>query len=229
MEDRKILFIISALIVGFFVAAALLTRGGGSVLAQGDPSGPSGKESSAPLGGTAVGSATNMPEEEPIDPAQFGPNAPEALVDFRIAGSALRPRRNDVSYAAASGGGCLYATAGNHLTIFNAPLSLPRGSTVLAMRMYFDDTSSSDSRGWFSIYDLYGNIVQEWAVDSVGISGNGFNDTDAINHTIDYLSYSYLVNWLPNDLNSDTQLCGFRIFYEPPPFGVQFLPSVAKP
>ena len=63
---------------------------------------------------------------------------------------------------------------------------LPQGSWVDTMRMYYNDTSATDSTAWFTVYDLYGNIVQEWAVNSSGNSGNGFNDTALISHTIDY-------------------------------------------
>lgn len=231
MGNRKILsaVIVSALGVALFVTAALLTRGGSSALAQGDPS---GRESSAPVDGTAVGGPGTMPEEEAIDPAEFGADASATLADFRVAGSVLRPRADDVSYQPApvgTGGGCLYASGGFADRIFNTPVYLPQGSKVVVTRMYYDDTSSSNSRAWFSVYNLYGELVEEWAVDSVGNSGRGLNDTEQIDHFIDYASYSYVLNWRPNDLGSDMQLCGFRIFYEPPPFGVQFLPNVIKP
>lgn len=228
MGNRKILsaIIVSTLVVVLVVVAAFRITGDSSVLAQGDPS---ASESSAPLSDTGGEGQVTRPEEEPIDPEAFGPNAPEALTDFRLSGTVLKPRADDVSYIPTAGGGCFYASSGNSFRIFNAPVTLPQGSEILAVRMYYDDTSASNSRGWFSVYDLYGDLVDEWSVDSVGNSGNGFNDTDTINHTIDYASYSYVVNWRPYDLGSDMQLCGFRIFYEPPPFGLQFLPNVIKP
>ena len=49
-----------------------------------------------------------------------------------------------------------------------------------------------------------------------------------ISHTIDYLSYSYAINWRPFTLGSNTQLCGFRIFYEPPACGIAVLPLVMR-
>lgn len=152
------------------------------------------------------------------------PNAPTQIRSLRVAGSAVKPRSDNVSYIPTGGGGCMYASAGDAYTVFNAPIYLPQGSLVEVMRVYYDDTSTSNSTAWFTVYDLYGNIVQEWAASSVGNAGNGFNDTATISHTIDYQSYSYVVNWRPYDLGSDMQLCGFRIFYEPPPFGASFLP-----
>jgi hypothetical protein len=185
-------------------------------------------ESSAPIlpdGTVPEAEKKPMFEESPF---QANVSLAATIEDFRIAGTALKPRGNDVDYVPTSGGGCFYASAGNSFRVFNTGVYLPQGSNILAMRMYYDDTSSSNSRAWFSVYDLYGNLVDEWSVDSVGDTGNGFNDTDTISHTIDYLSYSYVINWRPYDLDSDTQLCGFRIFYEPPPFSAVFLPMVLR-
>jgi hypothetical protein len=96
------------------------------------------------------------------------------------------------------------------------------------MRMYYDDTSATDSFAWFSVYDLYGNIVQEWAVASAGSTGNGFGDTALISHTIDYQLYSYAINWRPYVLGAEMQNCGFRLFYEPPAHIGAFLPAVRR-
>lgn len=193
----------------------------------GELAAPTPKPSSAPSsadGATAASPRRSMgPEGLPASIQET-----TAIVDFRVAGSTLRPRSSDVEWGWGSGGGCIFASAGNTFTIFNTGLYLPQGSNVLAMRMYYDDTSASDSVGWFSVYDLYGALVDEWSVTSVGNTGNGFNDTEMISHTIDYLSYSYVLNWRPTDLGSDTQLCGFRLFFEPPPFGAAFMPVVLR-
>ena len=189
------------------------------------PAAPIYKQSSAPIlpDGSVAPAGEPFSAEEPLSI-----NAVAAIANFRIPGTALKPRGNDVDHIPTASGGCFYASSGNSFRVFNTGLYLPQGSNILAMRMYYDDTSASNSRAWFSVYDLYGNLVSEWSVDSVGDAGNGFNDTDMISHTIDYLSYSYVVNWRPYDLGSDTQLCGFRIFYEPPPFGIAFLPMILR-
>jgi hypothetical protein len=152
------------------------------------------------------------------------PDALLQLISYRVTGSALRPRENDVSYTVASDGGCIYVSAGDANTVWNTPVTLPQGSHIDTLRMYYDDTSASNSSAWFSVYDLYGSIVNEWSVSSSGNSGNSFNDSSLISHTIDYSVYSYLLNWRPIVSGSGFQLCGFRIFYEPPPFGASFLP-----
>jgi hypothetical protein len=150
----------------------------------------------------------------------------QTLVSHRVTGSALRPRTSDVTYTVYWTGGCSYATSDDG-HVWNTPLHLPQGATVKYLRMYYRDTSASNSSGWFSLYDLYGGLVDEWLVQSTGDTGEGFRDTDLIDHTINYNSYSYLLNWRPNDASSDMQLCGFRIFYERPPTAVA-LPFVPK-
>ncbi len=179
-----------------------------------------------------VGLASNRfsPADSPAtaveDLRPSSPNAPDALVSWRITGSALKPRENDVSYTVNGNGSCTYVTSGDVSTVWNMTPMLPQGAVVDTLRMYYDDTSGSNSAAWFTIYDLYGAIVQEWSVSSSGNFGNSFSDSSVIDHTIDYSLYSYLINWRPNVTGATMQLCGFRIFYEPPPFGIAFLPAV---
>lgn len=148
------------------------------------------------------------------------------ITSWRVIGSALRPRESDVSFSINSSGSCSYVTGGDASTVWNVTPILPQGAVVDTLRMYYDDTSGSNSSAWFTIYDLYGDIVDEWNVSSSGSSGNGFNDSATIEHTIDYSTYAYLINWRPGTTGATMQLCGFRVFYEPPPFGHLFLPAV---
>lgn len=142
------------------------------------------------------------------------------FTSWRVSGGALKPRENDVSYGVSASGGCAYVTAGDTFTVWNIEPNLPPGTRVDTLRMYYYDTSASSSSAWFTIYDLYGAIVQEWSVSTEGSSGHSFNDSAQINHTVDYSQYSYLLNWRPNVAGSAMQLCGFRVFHEfpqPPP------------
>lgn len=171
----------------------------------------------------------------PGDPARAGllnemeTAAGASVISHRIAGSALRPRANNVDYAGASGGGCVYNTGGSQSTVWNAPIHLPQRSRVDSLRLYYNDTSGGlDGRGWFTVYDLYGSIVFEWGVSSVGSSGTGFADTGTINHEIDYSQYSYVLNWRPNENGTAMQLCGFRIFYQPPPLFGMYAPNIMQ-
>jgi hypothetical protein len=158
-------------------------------------------------------------------PAEDLPHGVDALVSLRIPGTALKPRNSNATYVPTAGGGCFYATASSY-TIFNIGVFLPQGAWVDTVRLYYYDTSATDSTAWFSVYDLYGNIVQEWAVDSSGNSGDGFHDTALISHTIDYSLYSYAINWRPYVLGATMQNCGFRIFYQAPPYSGAYLPAI---
>lgn len=155
--------------------------------------------------------------------------SPDGVVlrDLRLSGSALRPRVSGVGYDWGRGGGCVYTASGDASAVWNAPLTLPEGANVNTVRMYYDDRSDLNSTGWFTVYDQFGALVEEWSMDSSGNSGNGFADTfPVIDHTIDYSRYSYALTWRPLQQGVTMQLCGFRIFYEPPPFGLSFLPLV---
>ncbi|MCA9971467.1 MAG: hypothetical protein KC425_14680 [Anaerolineales bacterium] len=178
---------------------------------------------------TAGTSSAESPADSPAATTEEElERAPDALISWRVTGSALKPRENDVSYTVSSNGACTYVTAGDSSTVWNFAPDLPQGAVVDTLRMYYYDTSGSNSSAWFTVYDLYGSIVDEWNVSSAGNSGNSFNDSGQINHTIDYSIYNYLINWRPNGTGASLQLCGFRVFYEPPPFGAGFLPAIRR-
>lgn len=156
------------------------------------------------------------------------PDAPDVIVSWRVIGSALKPREDDVSYTVNTNGSCTYVSSGDTFTVWNITPMLPQGAVVDTLRIYYNDTNASNSTAWFTVYDLYGAIVDEWSVSTSGNTGNSFNDSDTINHTIDHSLYAYLLNWRPNVSGSTMQLCGFRVFYTPPPFGLAFLPAVTN-
>ncbi len=172
--------------------------------------------------GVAVGSGAVAPAGaagpagQNLDEAGTEPSNGLVVESLRVAGSALRPRASDDTYSASDSGGCIYMTGGSTLGVLNTPLQLPDGASVIALRMYYNDTSASDSVGWFTIYDLYGGLVKEYSVLSSGNSGVGFAESGPIDHVIDYNLYSYVLNWRPNVAGSSMQLCGFRVFYNPP-------------
>lgn len=159
------------------------------------------------------------------------PQSPDGILlrDFRLPGSALRPRTSSVDYYWGAGGGCIYNSGGNVNEIFNVPLTLPEGATINTVRMYFNDNVAGvNSVGWLSVYDLYGALEQEWVMTSSGQNGPGFGDTgsEPIEHVVDYSVYSYALNWRPTVQGTSMQLCGFRVYYEAP-FGLSFLPWVS--
>ncbi len=206
---------LAALLAGLFSAAPTAAQSD----ADPTPSGP-WSSSAEPGAETATDGAGPGEGQAPASPEGV------ALVSWRVTGSALKPRENNTSYSVNSNGSCTYVTAGSNFTVWNTPVHLPNGAVVNTLRMYYYDASDSNTTAWFTIYDLYGTIVQEWSVSSTSNLGNSFNDSAQINHTIDYSIYSYVLNWRPNVAGSTLQLCGFRVFYQPPPFGLSFLPIV---
>ena len=134
----------------------------------------------------------------------------------RIAGSTPKPRNSGPTYQTSGSGGCVYLTAGRTRTWWSLPLSLPSNATVNYLRIYTNDTSAANSQAWFTIYDLYGDIVAEFPVSSDGSGGNGYWTSALIDHQIDYNQYSYVFNWRSNVLGAEMQLCGFRIYYFDP-------------
>jgi hypothetical protein len=165
-------------------------------------------------------------------PATDGSESDDAAladtVSLRVAGSAMRPRDSDVEWSHGTPNeGCTYASSGNAVRTWTTPVYLPQGSTVRALRMYYYDTSTDNSQGWLAVYDYYGAVVEQWELQSSGTPGFALQNR-VITHTIDYDMYSYVLNWRPNDTGSDMQLCGFRIFYDSPPFGAAFLPAVLR-
>lgn len=213
--------------IGILALIALAWVGlAGSALSQGEVNPQAPWSSSAPVPeGVSVAS--------PPDPGG-GVDPLDSEIDqtynafLRIAGSALKPRESNVEWSGSGGGGCMYANNGNEYAVFNTPIMLEQGATIKYLRMYFNDTNASlSSTAWFTVYDLYGAIVVEHAVSSSGSSGNGYATTSEFTQTVDYDNYSYVINWRPNDLGSDMQVCGFRIYYHTPS-GPTYMPLITK-
>jgi hypothetical protein len=137
---------------------------------------------------------------------------------LRLLGATFRPRTNDVNYSVNPMGGCIYATSGNVTTAWNLPLILPQGAKISAVRLYYFDNDTADppQEAFLVRYDMYGNVVWERYVQS---ANTGYDWGDIIIdpvEVIDYDTYSYALLWRPYHTGSNTQLCGFRVFYEQP-------------
>jgi hypothetical protein len=221
---RNVLVVLVVLLVGL---AALWYGIGRSSPAGAQSDGVERESSANTPEGTLPEQDASAGNSGPIEPEEFMEGG--GLISWRVTGSALQPRENNVTYSVNSNGSCSYVTAGSTFTVWNTPVHLPNGSVVDTLRMYYYDTSASSTTGWFTVYDLYGVIVDEWSVVSTSNVGNSFNDSAQINHTIDYSIYNYVINWRPNVTGSTVQLCGFRVFYTPPPYGLGFVPAVFNP
>jgi hypothetical protein len=155
------------------------------------------------------------------------PDAPTWNSSVRYLASTLKPRTNNVNYTTDNQGGCVYVTSGNADTVWNIPLSLPQGNVAEIMRMYFrDNYAASNITGWFSKYDLYGNLVVEWGVSSTTTGNNWVDVAITPPETIDYGNYSYVFNFRPNAASPELMLCGFRLFFTA--YSYNFMPVVIK-
>ncbi|MBN1920531.1 MAG: hypothetical protein JW892_04755 [Anaerolineae bacterium] len=136
------------------------------------------------------------------------------LYEF-VAGSTLRPRFSTTTWSWGGAGGCIYATA-NANEVFNVPLSLPEGSRIDYLRLYFYDTSASNSTAWLSYYNGAGGLVDlpnPTGVVSSGNSGYGTTLSTYMGHIVDNLNHAYVLNWKPVVSGGTMMLCGLRVAY----------------
>ncbi len=183
----------------------------------------------------SLSSGTAASDEEEAPALPDGPaGVEEAEADLaqsynasiRIPVAALKPRDSDVEWRAGGEGGCAYASSGDYGTWWSAPLYLPDDSTLRYFRMYYNDQNTSvDCDAYLTVYDLYGRVVTEWGISSSG-TGMTYVTTEQLDHIVDYSDYSYVIHWRPNELGTDMQVCGFRVYYQKPP-SVAYLPIVS--
>jgi hypothetical protein len=217
---------IGVILIILMTAIAMLGVGISLAQDQGDGEPSPDAVSTAPVSSESSAESLSQPDQSNgINEVETAPSE-VYNASLRIPGSALRPRENNVSYTTNGNGGCSYATTGDVSTIWNTPVYLPQGATVKYMRLYgVDSSTTSNTGGWFTVYDLYGILVHEYYASSSGSGGTNYWDTSEFTQTIDYASYSYVVNWRPSELGSNLQVCGFRLFYHTPP-GAVALPAI---
>jgi hypothetical protein len=131
-----------------------------------------------------------------------------------VAGSTLRPRDSSNAWADAGGGGCVYSTVGNE--IFNIHLDIPNGSRIDYVRLYYYDTSASNSSSWLTTYNGSGSFNDRASIASTGNSGYGTRLSPLLSHVVNTASNAYVLNWRPNQVGSTMRLCGFRVAYRLP-------------
>jgi hypothetical protein len=131
-----------------------------------------------------------------------------------VSGSTFTPRASVLEWGY-PGGGCLYAI-NNPSQVLNVPLSLPQGSRIDYLRIYFFDTSAADSQAWVTVYDGVGGFTDLTVVSSAGTAGYGTALSPFVGHVVDNASRSYVLNWRPNAAGESMRLCGLRVAYRLP-------------
>ena len=149
-------------------------------------------------------------------PQGVGDRGPDAWSDFRyiyVAGAALRPRDNSSGWDY-SGVGCVSRASGSEL--LNIHLAIPDGSRIDYLRIYYYDTSGSNSTAWVTNYDSAGNYTDVINVASTGSGGYGTQLSAYSGHVANTASRSYVLNWSAATNGSSMRLCGLRVAYRVP-------------
>jgi hypothetical protein len=141
---------------------------------------------------------------------------PSWVMNFiRYDGAAFRPRNSTYTYAESGSGGCIYATA-NPSGIWNVDLQLPSDAIVDIVRMFWYDTSASDSYIWLTEYDDHGAFTDIGSITSSGTAGYGDSAFYPSDYVIDTYNHSLLLNWRPIQQGATMMLCGVRVRYWTP-------------
>lgn len=146
---------------------------------------------------------------------------------IHVAGAALKPRASNTEWSTDSSGGCLYVSGGSASTVYNIHLDIPDGARIDYLRIYYYDTSASDSQAWVTRYDDSGALEDIAYVSSSGTSGHSTQLSAFASHVVDNVNYSYVLNWRPLVVGSSMQLCGLRVAYRVP-MTDSYLPLILK-
>lgn len=158
-----------------------------------------------------------QPDETPLAIANdAGVNWSASYYYYRANGSVLKPRDSSVNWANDSSGGCLYLSSGSTNTIFNIHLDVPHGSRIEYLRIYYYDTSAVNSTAWVTRYNDAGGLTDITNVSSASNTGYGTQLGAYLEHVVNTVDYSYVLNWRPYQLGSTMQLCGLRVAYRLP-------------
>lgn len=222
MKTRQVIGIsVLSSLVTLLAVFVVLSGSGVAVAQEPDPT-PISVQQVTPLDPNAL---TVNSEEPAMNEATEQPNAATATQDhLHVAGSAFVPLYDDAGVTYGSKG-CTYMTSSVH-TYMNYSLDLPNHSTVKMIRLYYNDTAATNGTLHLAQYDDGASYKYLATVETSGSSGLGSNTVTDLNIELDNINYNYVMYWMPGGGGSTMQLCGFRVVYDRPFFGVTFLPDV---
>ena len=168
--------------------------------------------------GTPVAQADAAAEALPADAIsdEIAPTAPNAFDYYFLAGSSFSRRDSNTTYQYGSSG-CIYTASGNSL--FTIDVNMPDGVRVLGARFYYYDTSAADSiqfyltdyTGLGAYRDVLSGPSTDGGFGSVYVAMGASYDPYTVNQT------TYSLNAIAIGADKSTvQLCGVRVFYQPP-------------
>ena len=226
MKISKIILLSAVLIILISVSGGIFAQAQTDVdkgLAGQNPGASSALDPNAPA---AAQPATNANDPDVVAPRAAG-ILPNAVMNFKfVAGVAFHPRNSTYTYAEGGSGGCIYQTAGDPYGIFLVDVHLPEGVIIDLLRVFYYDTSATDSYAWLTQYDGRSGIRDVAYVASAGTTGYGNRATSLVYGINNYTS-PIVFNWRPNVLGSSMMLCGIRIRYWTNP-ALFYLPMVLK-
>ena len=106
--------------------------------------------------GASGGSEAAAPVDSLDSPVESGRGFSNTVHYKYVAGATLSPRDSSSGWDY-SGVGCVSRASGSEL--FNIHLGLPEGSRIDYLRIYYYDTSASNSTAWITNYDGAGNYT----------------------------------------------------------------------
>ena len=158
-----------------------------------------------------------IPEDAPDQiVTNADPNWSPLYYYYHVPGSTLRPRDSSVEWSSGGSGGCLKLTSGSTSVVFNLQLDIPDDVRIEYLRIYYYDTSASDSQAWVTRYNDAEALQDVAYVTSTSNTGYATRLSAYLEHVVDNVNYSYVLNWRPNALGSTMMLCGLRVAYRLP-------------
>lgn len=195
--------------------------GSGTVFAQQSGLKPA-EATDPPSPGSGVPGSGNL--KSPVELEALGADT----VYIHISGSAFTPLYGATNPRYVSGG-CTFSNAALVTEAhYNFPLTLPPGSTITSLRFYYNDTSTNNSTLRIRQMNDGNDFIDLAVVSSTGDTGLSFSTESGLSLVLDYVNYSYVLQYSATAVGSTMQLCGARVGYTPPSiFGVA-LPVVKK-
>ena len=132
---------------------------------------------------------------------------------FIVGSEGFAPGSN-VDYTNTYGNGGAYISSGSGALV--APVHLPQGARVTALKVYFNDTAAGDMSVWLARQFMTGGGYSIMAdVSSAGVSGYGDRSTTSISGPlVDNLFTSYHIYAWSTTWSSDLRIKGALVTYE---------------
>lgn len=213
------------------LTVSLLVIGGGALAKSLAPSTEPGGD--PPVFMAPSYDSANPSEALPPDENQTAaPGAPAVTFKYyQVSGATLRGRNSTAGYLY-DGVGCSHVTSGTGTgMILNTELPIPDGATIKYLRVYYKDTSAATGVNGFITRYTPGVATNDLvtANSSAAFAGGyGFVVSQEITETVNNTSYVYtLIGW-PGEIGANSQICGLRVAYYPPPGMALYLPVVRR-